>query len=128
VIDGAKGLLFSVAGSRDMTMTEVHEIAQAVTESIDPAAKVIFGTSHDPKVGKRTVRVTVIATNFNGARVNQKTTLSSNSLPLPAVKATLAASDLREASPRETEELLDQALKPYAGFEEPAFLRKKKAR
>ncbi|MBM2818183.1 MAG: cell division protein FtsZ, cell division protein FtsZ [Parcubacteria group bacterium] len=63
-IHGAKGVLFSIAGGDDLTMFEIQEAAKVVTESIDPNAKVIFGTVRDEKMKKNEVKVTVIASGF----------------------------------------------------------------
>ncbi len=63
-INGAKGVLLSIAGGDDMGILEVQAAAQIVTESVDPNAKVIFGTSKDDRLKKGEVRVTVIATGF----------------------------------------------------------------
>lgn len=63
-IHGAKGVLFSIAGGDDLTMFEIQEAAKVITESIDPNAKVIFGTVRDEKMKKNEVRVTVIASGF----------------------------------------------------------------
>ncbi len=63
-IHGAKGVLFSIAGSDDLTMFEISEAARVITESVDPDAKIIFGTVKDERLKKNEVRVTVIAANF----------------------------------------------------------------
>jgi len=63
-INGAKGVLLSIAGGEDLGLLEVQAAAQIVTESIDKNAKVIFGTSKDERLKKGEVRVTVIATGF----------------------------------------------------------------
>lgn len=63
-INGAKGVLLSIAGGEDLGLLEVQSAAQIVTESIDKNAKVIFGTSKDDRLKKGEVRVTVIATGF----------------------------------------------------------------
>lgn len=63
-INGAKGVLFAIAGSDDLGMLEVHEAAKVITESVDPNAKIIFGAIKDEKLKKGEVRVTVIATGF----------------------------------------------------------------
>lgn len=63
-INGAKGILFTVAGGDDVTLFEVQEAAKAITESIDPEAKVIFGTILDQKMKKNEVKITVIACGF----------------------------------------------------------------
>ncbi len=63
-IHGAKGVLFSIAGNDDLTMFEISEAARVITESVDPDAKIIFGTVKDEKLKKNEVRVTVVAANF----------------------------------------------------------------
>ncbi len=63
-IHGAKGVLFSIAGSDDLTMFEIQDAAKVVTESVDPNAKIIFGTVHDEKLKKGELRVTVVAAGF----------------------------------------------------------------
>jgi cell division protein FtsZ len=63
-IAGAKGVLFSIAGSEDLGMLEVQDAANVITEAIDPEAKVIFGAVTDETLKKGQVRVTVIATGF----------------------------------------------------------------
>lgn len=63
-IDGAKGVLFNVSGSTDLTMLEINEAANIITESIDPNAKVIFGAVIDDSIKKGEVQITVVATGF----------------------------------------------------------------
>jgi len=63
-INGAKGVLFAIAGGDDLGMLEVQDAARVITESIDPHAKVIFGTTNDNKLKKNEIKVTVIATGF----------------------------------------------------------------
>lgn len=63
-IQGAKGVLFSIAGGEDLGMLEVQDAANVITEAIDPEAKVIFGAVTDESLKKGQVRVTVIATGF----------------------------------------------------------------
>ncbi len=63
-INGAKGVLFSIAGGDDLGMFEIQDAAKIITESVDPNAKIIFGTVHDEKLKKGEVKVTVIASNF----------------------------------------------------------------
>lgn len=63
-INGARGVLFSIAGGEDLTMFEVQEAAKIITESMDPDAKVIFGTVRDDKLKKGDIKVTIIASGF----------------------------------------------------------------
>ncbi len=64
-ISGAKGVLFSIAGGDDLTMFEIQDAAKLITESIDPEARVIFGTVHDERLKKNELKITVIASGFS---------------------------------------------------------------
>lgn len=70
-IDGAKGVLFNVSGLTDLTMLEINEAANIITENVDPNAKVIFGAVTDEQVKKGDVHITVVATGFDAERVNE---------------------------------------------------------
>src|SRR3989338_5163387 len=63
-INGAKGVLFSIAGGDDLGMFEIQDAAKIITESVDQNAKIIFGTVRDDKLKKGEVKITVIASNF----------------------------------------------------------------
>ncbi len=65
-MEGAKGVLLSVAGGSDLGLQEVYEAASIVEEQADPDANIIFGTIIDDNLGDE-VRVTVIATGFDAA-------------------------------------------------------------
>ena len=58
---GAQAALLNITGSPDLTLAEVNEAAQLVTDLADPAANIIFGAVIDPRL-QDTVRVTLIAT------------------------------------------------------------------
>jgi cell division protein FtsZ len=62
-IDGATGALFNVTGGSDLTLFEVNDAAEAIRQSVDPEANVIFGVALDPSMGNK-VRLTLIATGF----------------------------------------------------------------
>ncbi len=70
-IDGAKGVLFNISGSSDLTMLEINEAANIITESIDPNAKVIFGAVLDDQIRKGDVHITVVATGFDANKVSE---------------------------------------------------------
>lgn len=75
-IDGAKGILFNVSGGPDITMLEINEAANVITESIDPNAKVIFGATIDESAKKGELHLTVIAAGFDSEAINEKTGIS----------------------------------------------------
>jgi cell division protein FtsZ len=63
-IEGAKGLLLSIAGGSDLTLHEVHRAAEAITRAAHPDANIIFGAVIDDALGDE-CRVTVIAAGFD---------------------------------------------------------------
>lgn len=63
-ISGATGVLFAIAGGDDLSMLEVQEAANAITDSVDPDARIIFGAISDDSLKKGQVKITVIATGF----------------------------------------------------------------
>ncbi|MEN9679260.1 MAG: hypothetical protein RLZ57_389 [Actinomycetota bacterium] len=64
-IDGAMGVLLSVAGGSDLGLFEINEACQLVQDAAHPDSKFIFGTVIDDALGDE-VRVTVIAAGFDG--------------------------------------------------------------
>ena len=65
-IEGARGVLFSVAGGYDMSMSEIQEAAEVITGAVSPDANIIFGASIRPELQDEIV-VTVVATGFDSA-------------------------------------------------------------
>ena len=64
-MEGAKGVLMSIAGGSDLGLFEINEAASLVQEEAHPDANIIFGTVVDDSLGDE-VRVTVIAAGFDG--------------------------------------------------------------
>ena len=62
-IDGAKGVLFNIAGGSGLSLFEVNEAADVIKQAVDPEANIIFGVVQDPSMGEE-VRITLIATGF----------------------------------------------------------------
>ena len=63
-IDGAKGVLLSIAGPTDLSLHEVNAAADAITRVAHPDANIIFGAVVDDMLGEE-VRVTVVAAGFD---------------------------------------------------------------
>ncbi|RMD51603.1 cell division protein FtsZ [Candidatus Parcubacteria bacterium] len=76
-IDGAKGILFTVTGSPDLSMYEVAEAAKVITGSADDDAKVIFGANIDESLQDE-VRITVVATGFDNRNTRTAPTLAGD--------------------------------------------------
>jgi cell division protein FtsZ len=62
-LEGARSILLSVTGGRDLSLWEVNEAAKAVAEAAHPDANIIFGAMVDEKVVDQ-VWVTVVATGY----------------------------------------------------------------
>lgn len=67
-IEGARGVLFNIAGGTDLTMFEVDEAARIISSAADPDANIIFGAVVKEDLIDQ-VRITVIATGFDQTRV-----------------------------------------------------------
>ncbi len=137
-IEGARGILFTIVGGASLTMHEVSEAAKVITSSADEDAKIIFGAVIDPRF-KDEIKITVVATGFNGKRPIGTPSMSTvpertynptpfieedqeRHMPAPA-KSKPSALKMAQAEPA--------AKKPSADEEEddelsiPTFIRKK---
>jgi cell division protein FtsZ len=63
-IEGAKGVLLSIAGPSDLALHEVNRAAETITKVAHPDANIIFGAVIDDSLGDG-IRVTVIAAGFD---------------------------------------------------------------
>lgn len=137
-IDGAKGVLFSVAGGKDLKMSEVNDVAKAVTTNLDPNAKVIFGAYQDRGLKEKSMRVTVIATGFSGvlsgSRLNTPTLFfSTEPLKTITIEEPIGKKEKQVSHTKEEKEKAKDDRDNKRGemgeqepWEIPAFLRKKK--
>ncbi|MET8653567.1 cell division protein FtsZ [Nocardia aurea] len=72
-MDGAHGVLLSIAGGSDLGLFEINEAASLVQEAAHIEANIIFGTVIDDSLGDE-VRVTVIAAGFDGGGPSRRPT------------------------------------------------------
>jgi cell division protein FtsZ len=79
-LDGARSILLSITGGRDLSLWEVNEAAKAVAEAAHPDANIIFGAMVDDKVEDQ-VWVTVVATGYGDRPVHRA---SPRSIPADA--------------------------------------------
>jgi cell division protein FtsZ len=63
-LKGTKGVLFNISGRKDVSLSEIDQVAKIITQEINPEAKIIFGAVYDEKLEKGEIKVTVIATGF----------------------------------------------------------------
>jgi len=111
-IDGARGVLFSVSGGYDMTMSEIQEAAEVITSAVSPEANIIFGASIRPDLEDEIV-ITVVATGFDsgyaytGAQINN-------------VTETFAAPAVIEEAVAAMEAPIEQPIAPVVEPQQPA--------
>ncbi|EKF23371.1 cell division protein FtsZ [Mycolicibacterium hassiacum DSM 44199] len=74
-MEGAQGVLMSIAGGSDLGLFEINEAASLVQEAAHPDANIIFGTVIDDSLGDE-VRVTVIAAGFDANGPSRKPIVS----------------------------------------------------
>ena len=105
-IDGAMGVLLSVAGGSDLGLFEINEACELVQSAAHPDARIIFGTTIDDALGDE-VRVTVIAAGFDGGEpkkvhvpIIDKSTLTGIADPIPSNDPISVALELDGSSPR----------------------------
>jgi cell division protein FtsZ len=66
-MEGARSILLSITGGRDLSLWEVNEAAKAVAEAAHPDANIIFGAMLDEKLDDQ-VWVTVVATGYDSGQ------------------------------------------------------------
>ena len=105
-IDGAHGVLLSIAGGSDLGLFEISEAAELVAKCAHPDANIIYGTVIDDALGDE-VRVTVIAAGFDGGApkkmampVINSATVSGNANPIPSNDPLAVALGTQDDKPR----------------------------
>ena len=74
---GARGLLVSITGSKDLTLYELDEAASRIRQEVDDDANIIVGATFDPAL-EDAIRVAVVATGIDratgiGAKIDPST-------------------------------------------------------
>ncbi len=104
---GAKGLLISITGGRDLTLYEVDEAATRIREEVDQDANIIVGATFDESL-EGIIRVSVVATGIDQAAAQR---------PAAAAEARIAelAQKLRADNQRIAERAEREVPTPAAG-------------
>jgi cell division protein FtsZ len=116
-IEGARGILMNVTGGPNLGMLEVAEAAKVVTEKADEGATVIFGTVIDETM-KDEIKVTVVATGFDGQERSQMTSSMKSVLSAGSISAPRPAPFARPAEPKQ-EKPQEAAPAPQPSYEPP---------
>ena len=129
-IDGAHGVLLSIAGGSDLGLFEISEAAELVAKSAHPDANIIYGTVIDDALGDE-VRVTVIAAGFDGGQpkrvlmpVINAATISGEADPIAANDPLAVALDLNvDAGDRPRKRITFEELVAEDEIDIPDFMR-----
>jgi cell division protein FtsZ len=89
---GARGLLISITGGKDLTLFEVDEAATRIREEVDQDANIIVGATFDETLDG-IIRVSVVATGIEQAQI------ARNAAAAPAVATTSTATAAATTSP-----------------------------
>jgi cell division protein FtsZ len=85
-VEGATGILLNITGGSDLGLFEVNEAAEVITGAADQNANVIFGAVIDDSLEGQ-VRVTVIATGFDGKLRRERRDQPAFETPRPGRQA-----------------------------------------
>ncbi len=110
-IDGARGVLFNISGGYDMSMHEINEAAEVITNAVAPDANIIFGATLKPELEDELI-ITVIATGFDSAYFQEKAgALQGNDTPATSpAPAPQPVADVAEAVKEEDMKRIDMDL------------------
>lgn len=111
-LEGARGILLNIAGSRDLGMTEVNEAAEIIRSGAHPEVNIILGTAIDETMGEQ-VKVTVIATGFER--------WEDHRIPVRHVDLGLSSSDAK--NPLDSDTLTEDEDLGDDEFDVPSFLK-----
>ena len=84
-MEGARGVLLSIAGPSNMTLHEINTAATMIAEHSDADANIIFGAVIDDTLGDE-MRVTVIAAGFDRDRRTTRLSDTATSPTLPPLR------------------------------------------
>lgn len=77
LLENATGIILNVAGSKNLTLHEVHEAADLIYELVGENTNIVFGTTCNPNLEDK-VQVTIIATGLSKKSKNAAATTMKN--------------------------------------------------
>lgn len=129
-IEGARGILFNVTGGKDLTMGEVDQAAQTISQQVGGDANIIFGATIDENM--QGVKITVIATGFDETRKALSELMKPRKTEkTKSKKETKDKATKQKKGEKEDEDLpfskedLPEGIEIENEFDIPSFLRKK---
>jgi cell division protein FtsZ len=111
---GARGLLISITGGKDLTLFEVDEAATRIREEVDQDANIIVGATFDESLDG-VIRVSVVATGIEQALISRNTGTpapASASAVAPAGTPDSRLADLTARLRADNQRMAERAQKP----------------
>jgi cell division protein FtsZ len=119
---GARGLLISITGGKDLTLFEVDEAATRIREEVDQDANIIVGATFDETLDG-IIRVSVVATGIEQALISRNAgtpaAATDTAAPLTAVPDTRLA-DLTAKLRAENARLAERAVQKLESQQQPS--------
>ena len=146
-VEGARGILLGISGSRKLGMNDINEVAKMVAQIADPSARIIFGAYYDRHLRANQLKVTLIATGFDGGvpasslfsssfrerEISKQSFFGSSEIKgqsrleeVSSGKSNPAKTPLVEGQPLKKSELAEAKKKESDVWDIPTFLRKKR--
>ena len=119
---GASGLIINITGGPDLSLKEVNQTAELISEEAHPDAEIIFGAIVDSNQSSDEIKVTVIAAGFEG---HQKTnTKIPRKMPLRQTDTPKELAPLSPIKASKTKEVSSQSKKPSPRLSKDILLEK----
>lgn len=119
-INGAKGILFNIVSSKNLSMAEIKKISKMISDGVSEDANIYFGATIDNEL-QDDLRITVLATGFDESALltDSSQGFSLKTEPLKVNLRTPTYSSLRKGSPAEEASSHKTSSKKDAEEEEP---------
>lgn len=120
-INGAKGILYNITGSANMTLPEISEASNIINQATDPDANIIFGATIDDSMGDK-IKISVIATGFENTSTEAYRRPSFGAYDRPnagaqsANRSTTASSRASTSPNQSANAFSNSALPKFPGF------------
>ncbi|MCX5497132.1 cell division protein FtsZ [Kaistia dalseonensis] len=116
---GARGLLISITGGRDLTLFEVDEAATRIREEVDPDANIILGATFEESL-EGVIRVSVVATGIDSDVREQETPPSDQRIAEMNQRMKAAAQAAAQPAQRTPSVNTESRAAPAPTFRQPA--------
>src|SRR5262249_17232130 len=110
---GARGLLISITGGKDLTLFEVDEAATRIREEVDQDANIIVGATFDETLDG-VIRVSVVATGIEQALISRNAAAPVATAVAPTSAPDTRLADLTARLRADNARMVERAQRPEA--------------